>query len=648
MSMNPAGNRAIEGMSDSQIKTMINWQDPMGLSPLHVAVQNKNLAHVQKLIKLGADCTLPNADGNTPLHFAAECGNLEILNVVADSTDDLDLQNNEGETPVILAAHAGSIGAVVSLTSMDKHVVPADTGILDIKSRTLLMHACVSGDIDLVRLILVNKEGNSQRTSISRVAINAVDTDGVTALMYVAMEGHWHLVSLLMLSKANIACKDVNGFSALHWAAAHGNSSTVAALIDCGASIHEEDSEQWTPLMHAVNEGSLETVQLLLENGASPDHTIGLAHSHAMHLTLCDAIRDEVVKVDSPIILSGRFIVSILRATDLYIDPSSVTNGKDDIVVYGVVQFKTSGDSDDSEMVGVTQGVRIPPLREKLTTSLEWNEPLTFHLKEKPVHPDCVLSIELFATRDHAPITTLFNTDHAAGEDEGSEAGSDDGDKRQGRMDQLYKDIQTFERLALDEEAKHAKAKLDEFHFSDLKKRWGQLTESRKRLEKTCGKHLPLPPVPASHFPCGSVTLSFSRLREVFRGKLVPFNRYPRCVDRGKLRFDLDFVPSLTVAQNYREAVEIPETPRAWEIPPIEGPDDLFDFTPEEEDKEFFATRAAKLITQSKQHYARWWASMSSSAVIGSPKRRKEKHTFKEQETALVKAVNIIAQSLIG
>ena len=90
--------RSLEGLTDAQVKQMINLQSETGLSPLHIAVRKGNFGHVQKLVSLGADCSLPDAEGNTPLHLASESGNLEILSLIADSTDDLDLQNNDGET----------------------------------------------------------------------------------------------------------------------------------------------------------------------------------------------------------------------------------------------------------------------------------------------------------------------------------------------------------------------------------------------------------------------------------------------------------------------------------------------------------------------------------------------------------------------
>ena len=646
----------IDGLNDAQIRQIINWQDRLGLTPLHVAIRNLNPSQVQKLVMLGADCSLPDVYGDTPLHFAAESGNLEILNIVADASDDLDLQNNEGETPVLLASHAGHIGAVVSLTSMEKHVVPADTGIRDKKGRSVLMHACISGDIDLVRFILVNREGNSQRTSISKIAVNLEDNDGITALMYASMDGHWHLISLLVYSKANIAAKDKNGYTSLHWAAAYGNPATVAALLDCGAGINEKDSKQWTAVMHAVEQDNIETAQLLLESGANPDYTIGLAKSERMHLSICDAVREKIVgdKTRKAVTLNGRLMVSILRTTDLYVDPSSVIDGRGTIYLYAVVQFKANGDPNESQMVAITHAV---PVTGRV---FEWNEALSLFLREKKIGPDCVLSIELFATRNPEPFTGLYNLDHAAGEDEGSDDEDDEEEEleRQQRMDNMYREIQAYElKNQQADEKRDAKEKLDEFNFTDHKRRWNQLVEIRKRLDKYQDRHLPLPPVPESHFPCGSVSFSFSRLREIFRGGvLTRFDRYPRCVDRGKLRFDIEFVPSFVNPSDLREPLVIPTTPKASDIPPIEAPDELFNFTPTEGDVGKFATRATKLAAQCKEHYLRWWSSLGGSRLMGrrkkwdSPRARKglgQKEALNEDERELVKTVQIIAKTLV-
>jgi ankyrin repeat protein len=645
--MKKSGFGALEGLTDVQIKQMINWQDPSGMTPLHIAIKNLNLVHVQKLVKLQADCSLPDSDGNTALHYAAECGDLEILNVVADASDDLDLQNNEGETPVFLAAHAGYIGAVVSLTSMEKHVVPADTSILDMRGRTLLMHACISGDLDLVRLILLNKEGNSQRSSISKIYINATDNDGVSALMYAAMDGHWHLLPLLVSNRANIASKDKRGFTALHWAATFGNPATVAALIDLGAVVNERDSKDWTPLMHAVEENNLEVVQLLLECGGNPDRTLALAKTDAMHFSICDALRDKLVgnRKIKPIQLNGRLIVSILWGKDFYIDPSSVLDGTGQIYAYAIVQFKTSGDPDESEMVAISQAVPISPL-------IEWNEPLTFFIREKSVTTDCVLSIEIFATKDPEPITALYNTEHASGEDEGTDAIDLDEQERirHEKMDLMYREIQKYERSHNDNRDA-IRAKLEEYNFSDHKKRWNQLLEIRKRLMRYKNRYLPLPPVPPGHFPCGSITLSFSRLREVFRGNLVQFTRFPRCIDRGQLRFDIDYVATMVNSAEFRRKFEIPKTPKSSEIH-IDVPEGLLEFEPS--DSHTFATRAVKLAAESRRHYQRWWSRISKSRVVaeeethkGTLAEGKQKKRNEKSEDLLLKIVQIIAKQLV-
>jgi ankyrin repeat protein len=594
--------KALEQMDEGEVLDLVNQQDDTGSAPLHLAIRARNVNDVLSLLMFKADCSIADQSGNIPLHLAAECGNLEILNLVAEATDDLDAGNVDGETPVLLAAHAGHIGAVVALTSMDKHVVPADTSIVDLHGRTILMHACISGDMDLVRLLILNKDGVSQKTSIARVAINAVDNDGVSALMYASMEGHWSLVSILVISGANVAIKDNAGRTALHWAASQGTPSTVSALFDCGAYLNEQDCEQWTPLMHAVNENSIEMVQLLVDMGASPDHALGIAKSHAVHLMLCDAIRRQVVDPWlRPRTVTGRLVISLLNAVDLYIDPAAVANGKSDIHVYGVIQFKTNGDPDDAEMIAVTPAIRLPPLKEQQKPILEWNEVVTFFLKRKTVYPDAILMVELFATRDLSSIGDLLNMQHAAGEDTGGVEPSHS--KKRERMDTMYKEIQSFEK------AQYAKrgSSITTATISELRKRWTNLAEQRKRFEKFYNQHIPLPPVPLTHLPCGSITLTQARLREVFRGgQMISLTKYPRGSDRGQVRFDVDFVPSIVDFRDHQVAVyEIPRTPKQSELPRIKLPPELLLQNPEDADR--FAPRVKKFYDQCKERYAKYW-----------------------------------------
>ena len=644
--------RSLEGLTDAQVKQMINLQSETGLSPLHIAVRKGNFGHVQKLVSLGADCSLPDAEGNTPLHLASESGNLEILSLIADSTDDLDLQNNDGETPVILAAHAGHMGSFVSLTSMDKHVVPADTGIIDVKGRNILMHACISGDLDLVRLIIANKEGNSQRLSISRLSINAEDKDGMTALTYCAMDANWHLIAVLVANKAKVQWKDNKRRTALHYAAAYADASTVSALIDCGAVIDDPDADDWTALMFAVSENNLEIAQLLIECHANPDHCLSLTKSKAMHIMLCDAVRDSLIdrafypKTHKPFVANGRLIVTLTRVDDVYIDPSSVSDGTDDIIVYGVVQWKASGDPNDSEMIGISNGVLAD-------RSISWNESITFFMREREIHKDCMLCIDLFATRTREPISDLFNMEHAAGEDAGD---AENADEHNAQMDALHKQVQEYERkiLGLEKNVQDAKSALKEFNFSDQKRRWNQLIESRKRLAKYYSIHFSLPPVPTSHFPCGSIRLSYSRLRELFRPRIdqrprqaMLVTRFPRSADRGQFHIEIDYLPNLFPHRSLKEEIDIPTTPKESDLPPIQAPEELFS-SAGVGSKEEFGTRAEKLAIQTRNHYVRWWSSLGEGKKQPIKDAGKgEKRTFKQDEADLVKMVHIIARTLI-
>ena len=95
--------------------------EDLGLSPIHVAVMEDNLAAVKILLETPSNMASVNSrmrNGRTPLHVASERGNLEMMTFLLDHPDlaTVDPEDLMGrQTPSFLAAKGGKLGAVTLL-----------------------------------------------------------------------------------------------------------------------------------------------------------------------------------------------------------------------------------------------------------------------------------------------------------------------------------------------------------------------------------------------------------------------------------------------------------------------------------------------------------------------------------------------------
>eukprot|EP01062_Namystynia_karyoxenos_P065681 TRINITY_DN5947_c1_g1_i1.p1 TRINITY_DN5947_c1_g1~~TRINITY_DN5947_c1_g1_i1.p1 ORF type:complete len:570 (+),score=209.49 TRINITY_DN5947_c1_g1_i1:81-1712(+) len=108
-----------------------------GLTPLHIAAQQKSINLARRLLPLGAD---PNARataaagtqrGHTPMHFAAKAGDVDIMQMLFENGGSVKLQGHDGWTPLHAACFAGKTEAVrwlidrkVSVNIENEHKVP--------------------------------------------------------------------------------------------------------------------------------------------------------------------------------------------------------------------------------------------------------------------------------------------------------------------------------------------------------------------------------------------------------------------------------------------------------------------------------------------------------------------------------------------
>jgi ankyrin repeat protein len=102
-----------------------------------------------------------------------------------------------------------------------------------------------------------------------KIDLDAQDKDGMTPLMFAAMDGNCECVETLLENGANtnlVATNDHDELNALHFATFHGNKVTVERLVMNGCDVNARDKYGRTPLMLAALKGKTDTVQYLLEN----------------------------------------------------------------------------------------------------------------------------------------------------------------------------------------------------------------------------------------------------------------------------------------------------------------------------------------------------------------------------------------------
>ena len=163
-----------------------------------------------------------------------------------------------------------------------------------------LREACAVGDADVVRDLI------SQR-----VAIDAKDHDGWTALHRACAYGHEHCLQELIGAGVSLPQRGPNGYTAMHFAAEYGQLMVVNTLLTAQAHVADlSDGQSWTPLHRAAIDGHVAVVSALLN--ANLDKRTGrtlypiMSRDKAGDTALHDAARNGHVGVVKELVAFGR------------------------------------------------------------------------------------------------------------------------------------------------------------------------------------------------------------------------------------------------------------------------------------------------------------------------------------------------------
>jgi ankyrin repeat protein len=116
------------------------------------------------------------------------------------------------------------------------------------------------GDTSAVRALIAQKAD-----------VNAVQSDGATALHWAVYRGDREMVTLLIRAGANPKAANREGSTPLWLAAVNGDAAVIASLIEGGADPNEKLPLGRTPLMIASRTGNVNAMKVLLDNGADPN-----------------------------------------------------------------------------------------------------------------------------------------------------------------------------------------------------------------------------------------------------------------------------------------------------------------------------------------------------------------------------------------
>lgn len=207
-----------------------NETDYQGNTCLHIATRHGNLEFAEKIISLD-NVNLFNIRNETALHIAVRENNYDIAKLLIMHGADLELKNNSGKAPIMIAFLNNDIRMMKLLleSGANPHIedkagyalihYAMDAGKHDV-IKLLLTHKANINQLSKnkytpIQLAIINGEFMTVKEfwDMCKIDINAKDRDGQTLLHHAALAGDPDMVAFLLAKGASPIIENKKGFT---------------------------------------------------------------------------------------------------------------------------------------------------------------------------------------------------------------------------------------------------------------------------------------------------------------------------------------------------------------------------------------------------------------------------------------------------
>ncbi|KAG1713900.1 85/ calcium-independent phospholipase A2 [Nymphon striatum] len=270
-----------------------------GITPLHIAVESKQMQIIQALIDLDADLSILSFNGESVFHFAASTSK-EILQVLSKKPNSaINFANKNNETPLHLACKLDKPDCVHALLRAGADVVSPDGDCTILKSAVeeASSSRCIREIVDMYPDQLHSHDMKNGGTPLHWVKsvpclealvelgcqVNASNFNSDTPLHVLVERERLACVVNLLSFGANPNIHGSNGYTPLHIAVKTGNIPIIEALLAFGADFNSVNDNNETPRhIASTNDYTKPRLTSFLTNNSTKDrqgHVIYTLHA---------------------------------------------------------------------------------------------------------------------------------------------------------------------------------------------------------------------------------------------------------------------------------------------------------------------------------------------------------------------------------